>query len=587
MNQFIKLNNQTEIDLPKLIESKLLVQANSGGGKSWALRRILEQSHGKVQHIILDSEGEFATLREKYDYVLAGKGGDTPAEPRSAALLARKLLELKVSAIIDLYELHPQERKRFVRLFLESLINAPKDLWHDCIVVIDEAHTYAPEKGQSEAMDAVIGLCALGRKRGFSAILATQRISKLSKDAAAECNNKLIGRASQDIDMKRAADELGFTSREQMLSLRALKPGEFYAFGPAISDEVQKVTVGDVHTTHPKAGSRSLTKVVPPTDGIKKILGKLADLPQEAEEEARTVDELRLRVVALQREKNILEKAPGANPVAIEAAVSKQVETLRKEIERNANQEIQRERDEQTKTNREWQVLLNAWIKYAEDLKKVITALGPLIAKVGGISSPESMAVELPAKQRLSINAPVVRSQKPVMAPRPAVTEFHPSDDLSGPEQRVLNALAWCESIGQTNPPNELVAFLSGYSHFRSTGYTNPRGYLKAKGLLDYSNGAVQLTEAGRGLAQTPSAPLTTEALHEAVLAKLDGPEKKLLKPLLEKYPDGISNNDLCSIAGYMHERSTGYTNPRGRLKSFGLIEYEAGEVKARSILFP
>jgi uncharacterized protein len=116
------------------------------------------------------------------------------------------------------------------------------------------------------------------------------------KDAAAECNNKLIGRASQDIDMKRAADELGFTSREQMLSLRALKPGEFYAFGPAISDEVQKVTVGEVQTTHPKVGSRSLTKVVPPTAGIKKILGKLADLPQEAEKEAKTVDELRQRV---------------------------------------------------------------------------------------------------------------------------------------------------------------------------------------------------------------------------------------------------------------------------------------------------
>jgi DNA helicase HerA-like ATPase len=279
MKEVLKLNNQIEIDLPKLIESKLLVQANSGGGKSWALRRILEQSHGKVQHIILDSEGEFGTLREKYDYVIAGKGGDTPAEPRSAALLARKLLELNVSAIIDLYELHPQERKRFVKLFLDSLINAPKELWHDCIVVIDEAHTYAPEKGQSEAMDAVIGLCALGRKRGFCAILATQRISKLSKDAAAECNNKLIGRASQDIDMKRAADELGFTSREQMLSLRALKPGEFYAFGPAISDDVQKVTVGEVQTTHPKAGSRSLTKVVPPTEGIKKILGKLDDLP--------------------------------------------------------------------------------------------------------------------------------------------------------------------------------------------------------------------------------------------------------------------------------------------------------------------
>jgi phosphoenolpyruvate carboxylase len=186
--------------------------------------------------------------------------------------------------------------------------------------------------------------------------------------------------------MKRAADELGFTSREQMLSLRALKPGEFYAFGPAISDEVQKVVVGDVQTTHPKAGSRSLTKVVPPTTGIKKILGKLADLPQEAEKEAKTADELRQRILTLQREKSILEKAPGSNPAAVEAAVANQVETVRREIERNANQEIQKERDEQTKTNREWQVLLNAWIKYAEDLKKIITALGPIITRVEAIS---------------------------------------------------------------------------------------------------------------------------------------------------------------------------------------------------------
>src|SRR5438067_7624738 len=109
MDNRIFLNQERSIDLPTLLDTRLLVQANSGGGKSWALRRILEQSHGKVQHIILDSEGEFGTLREKFDYVLAGKGGDTPAEPRSAALLARKLLELKVSAIIDLYELHPQE----------------------------------------------------------------------------------------------------------------------------------------------------------------------------------------------------------------------------------------------------------------------------------------------------------------------------------------------------------------------------------------------------------------------------------------------------------------------------------------------
>ncbi|HXK31143.1 MAG TPA: ATP-binding protein, partial [Candidatus Paceibacterota bacterium] len=47
----IKINSGTSLNLDELIVSKLLVQANSGGGKSWLLRRILEQSHGKVQQI--------------------------------------------------------------------------------------------------------------------------------------------------------------------------------------------------------------------------------------------------------------------------------------------------------------------------------------------------------------------------------------------------------------------------------------------------------------------------------------------------------------------------------------------------------
>ena len=89
MDSNIYLNQSVRIDLPTLLDTRLLVQANSGGGKSWLLRRLLEQSHGKVQQIVIDLEGKFSTLREKYDYVLAGKEGDTPADPRSAGLLAK------------------------------------------------------------------------------------------------------------------------------------------------------------------------------------------------------------------------------------------------------------------------------------------------------------------------------------------------------------------------------------------------------------------------------------------------------------------------------------------------------------------
>ncbi len=299
--KIIKLNNEISIDLEKLVDTRLLVQANSGAGKSWAIRRILEQSHGKIQQIVIDPEGEFGTLREKYDYILAGKGGDTSATPASASLLAKKLLELNVSAIIDLYELSPQDRKKFVRYFIDSMVNAPKELWHPVMVVVDEAHIFVPEKGESEASGAVIDLCTRGRKRGYCAVLATQRISKLHKDAAAECNNKLIGRAGLDIDRKRASEELGFTTKDQNISLRSLEAGEFYAFGPAISNEVIKLQIGDIQTSHPKAGSRSLVEVAPPTDKIKKILGKLADLPAEARKEAETVDSLKKMISELKR----------------------------------------------------------------------------------------------------------------------------------------------------------------------------------------------------------------------------------------------------------------------------------------------
>jgi len=297
-------------DLPRLIATRLLVQASSGAGKSWLLRRLLEQSHGKVQQIVIDPEGEFASLREKYDYVLAArKGGDTLADPRTAKLLAERLLEVGVSAILDIYELPRHERVRFVRLFLEALVDAPKKLWHPVLVVLDEAHVYCPESGEAESADAVKGLCSLGRKRGFCAVLATQRLSKLAKDAAAELNNKLIGRTSLDVDMARAGEELGFTKATR-LQLRDLEDGEFFAFGPALSRVVTKVHVGGVTTKHPKAGG--LAAIVPaPSAKIKALLPKLSDLPAEAEAREQSVTELRAALATARRE---LTAAKNAQP---------------------------------------------------------------------------------------------------------------------------------------------------------------------------------------------------------------------------------------------------------------------------------
>ncbi len=104
----IYLNDEVALDLTTLIETRAIIQANSGGGKSWAIRRILEQSYGKVQHIVVDVEGAFRTLRESYEYVLLGSPTadvDYPITPANAALLATTFLEFQTSVILDLFEI--------------------------------------------------------------------------------------------------------------------------------------------------------------------------------------------------------------------------------------------------------------------------------------------------------------------------------------------------------------------------------------------------------------------------------------------------------------------------------------------------
>src|SRR6516162_10183354 len=70
-------DGRLECDLPTLVDTRLLIQANSGGGKSWLLRLIAERTG--IQTIVLDNEGEFASLREAIDMLLVGAGGELPA----------------------------------------------------------------------------------------------------------------------------------------------------------------------------------------------------------------------------------------------------------------------------------------------------------------------------------------------------------------------------------------------------------------------------------------------------------------------------------------------------------------------------
>lgn len=554
-----------EIDIERLMLTKLLVQANSGGGKSWLLRRLLEQTYGSAIQIIIDTEGEFHTLREKFDYVLAAaKGGDCPADTRSAALLARRLLELRVSCIIDISEMKKADRPRFIRLFLESLIDSPRDLWQPALVIVDEAHLYSPEKEESEAHAAVVDLMSRGRKRGFCGVLATQRISKLSKDAAAECNNKLIGRAALDVDMKRAGDELGFTGREQQHALRLLEAGEFFAFGPAISPQVVRVNVGPVKTTHPEPGNRAAVTVVPPSSKIKAQLAKLADLPKDAEQNEKDVATLRKEVTDLKRQLNA--KAPAAAPAPTGPTQREIDRSIRAASDRGV---LDGHRGGHATAMVEWEGFQRKLDELLQGTRaRFQRSLDTAIQKSDAAANATSPA---PVAQRIEHPVPDRKAASSNLAGRTngsAVTQI--ADGLSRPQQRILNSLATWKSMGHDKPSNAQVAWLADYSP-TSTSYTNPRGALSAAGLIAYpAADRVTLTDTGDALAS----PIDINgSLLDHVVANLGGPEARILRAVAE-FGEG-SNEEIATAANYSAS-STSYTNPRGSLSSKELITYPA-----------
>mgnify|MGYP005856333731 CR=1 FL=1 len=256
------------IDLEELLATRLLVQGNSGSGKSHLLRRLLEECAGQVQQVVIDPEGDFVTLADAFGHVVIDGAAYSP---REIAELAARVRQHRASVVLTLDELEVEQQIRCAALFLTALFDAPREHWYPALVVVDEAQMFAPAAAGEMSDDtrrltlsAMTNLMCRGRKRGLAGIVATQRLAKLAKNVAAEASNFLMGRTFLDIDMQRAADLLGM-DRRQAERIRDLQRGQFLGLGPAVSRRPVAVNVGPVRTGGRSSGAGLLP--LPQADG--------------------------------------------------------------------------------------------------------------------------------------------------------------------------------------------------------------------------------------------------------------------------------------------------------------------------------
>lgn len=575
------------INLQKFLRTRAIIHANSGGGKSWLVRKLNETFFGHVQQIILDPEGEYSSLREKFGYVLVGKGGDIPLSVRHAGAIASRFLKLGLSGIIDMSEFDREDQIKIVSEFLRGLIGAPEEFWHSSLIYLDEAQIFCPEDRSALSAKAVKELMTLGRKRGLCGVLACQRISELSKSAAAECNNKFIGRTTLDNDQIRSGRELGYSKKQDIIALRRLNEGEFLCFGPAISQDTQKFIVGPVKTTHYESGSGIRTS--PPTPAaIKGILKSLADIPQEAEKELRSKKDMQDEIVRLQAALKKAEKEGGGTKAEDHTRKLSEYQQIIKEkdgaikgLTAKIAAGIKTIQGYQDKVKRAFfdplKALNDSMAQYsAEALAKAAEALqvpGDAVAAAAssGIGSDH---IRPTARRSAPTPTPVTRERIPKREGTPGGTDIK----LPVGEAKILAA---CAQFPNGLRRDQLTTIV-GYKRSSRDAYIQRA---KEKGLLEVSGDRIIPTDKGIDALGSDFEPLPTgEDLQEYWLANLPVGEKKILEILIESYPNPVGRDTLSEKTSYQRSSRDAYIQ---RMTSKEIVVADGrGTVKASDTLF-
>lgn len=538
-------DKKLKINLPTFIDSRALICANSGGGKSYAVRKLLEESSDKVMAIVLDVEGEFKTLRERFDFLLIGEGGDVNLNMKSANLLPKKIMELEVSTIIDISDLRRNERIKYVKDFLEGLMELPRKkedggtYWKPCIVILDEAHMLAGQQEKQDSCSSVIDLMTRGRKRGYCGVLCTQRISKLHKDAVAEANNVMIGRTGLDIDMKRASEILGFTSKQQLLSLRDLEPGEFYVFGTAISRSVTKAKIGEVLTTHPKVGMDLRKEIIKPTEKIVSILSNLKDLPQEAENKLKEVNDYKKEIIELNRKFRVLEHSKPK--LEVNKEVLERAYTNGKII---AEEQLNKIKIESNRKFENIKIKINEIGRILEDTYRPISSV--------------------------SINIPKL---KPLIKEKIPITDVNIDGEYElGLCEKKIYSLLYQYSERSFNKPQ--VGVFTGYSH-NSGGFNNAISRLRQLGLVQGSGSALKVLDI------KPELVGEFDFSKERIISKLSKCEREIYRVLLQNPEETFGKEELAINTDTKYSsNSGGFNNAISRLNTFGLIKRTNGMIR-------
>ena len=569
------------------IAQHIAVLGKTGSGKTYAAKGIVEGLlESRRQVCIIDPTGAWWGLRSSADgkaagypvLVLGGDHGDLPLPALGGEAVARLIVEQGASLIADTSHMGVGERSRWFTGFATAIYRTIKSPLH---LVLDEAHVFAPQgkvpdPETGKMLHAANALASGGRSRGIRLMMITQRPAKLHKDSLT-CADTLIAMrmiAPQDREAVEAwilgcGDKA--KGREVLDSLANLTKGEGWAWFPE-GGFLQRGTFPRITTFDSSATPEDGQAVKAPKHAAEIDLASIREALAEAVKEAEANDPKLLKA-ELARLRAELAKAGKAAPATIDPGERERIESQARGRALSAFVPVHK------------QMLLSV-----QDIESQVGTLRAMHSSLGTLIE-SAAAKQSPARPVPSLNGHAPRNgvkEHPRIIPKSIPRE--PSEGISRPQQKLLDALAWFECAGLNAPSRTNVAAWANVSP-RSSGFEKNVSTLRTAGLISYpGEGLLALTEEGRASADSGSIPPTLAALHAAWLQSpaLSGPQRKLLGILIDAYPGGLDRESLAKSAD-VSALSSGFEKNVSTLSGLDLVVYPSpGFVEVnRSMLFP
>lgn len=582
-----------------ILKQHMAVLGKTGAGKSSALRHVVEHLLDKKKRVcVVDPKGDWWGLKKSADGREVGYGDvicfgdfknpkatDIPINEHSGKQVAELIANGNRPCIIGFRGWMTGRMIRFWIDFASTLFTANSG---ELYLVGDEFHNFAPK---GKIMDPEAGKClhwsnrlmSEGRGYGLVCLIASQRPQKVHNDTLTCCETLVAMRVIHKSDRDAAQDWIegcGDMSqgKEVLNSLAGMARGEAYVWSPEIGFGPQRVNFPMFETFDSFAPPQLQKKV---SDSgwsavdLDEVKDKLSAVIKE--QQANDPSELKKRIRELEKQLSVPQKVA---PPAV-----KEVSILT---------------DEDRKLM--LRVLEGGCDKVMESFEKLSAKIAEHVADNKRFFEPirqkllnhQSAPKVLPVGRRIEYREPVKRVTNHTYTPqqqrkmdRIVSGEFIPNSA----QQRIIDAIAWLESIGIPRPSNNQIGAIAlidptgGY-------YSNMVGPLSNGGLIERGNGITTLTDAGRALAQPQPSMKTLDDYHEVLRGRVrkmksaGGKTIEMLNAIIDANGDSLASEQLGQTVGIDH--TGGYfSNMIGPLSTVGLIERRGGMVSPTEILFP